>query len=188
MTRASPSDSKTLHHHSLQNWHSETEALFTMYRGRAEDGDQDGGRRIGARRAARSAAGVHWPPFDQAQGGPSAGCGGAPRTLTRNGRIRVRWPPSGTCGGTSATARWGEEWLPPDLHVCTDARKTPGSLPLSATFRAARRSSRAERIAPHVESTPEDRNRPKRFTALEKPRGSDRTNLPRRIAAVVHYV
>ncbi len=45
MRHACSSDSKTSRHHSPQNFHSETEVLFTMSRERAEDGNQGGGRR-----------------------------------------------------------------------------------------------------------------------------------------------
>ncbi len=99
---------------------------------------------------------------------------------------RVRRPHSGTYGGTSPTM--GVGILAGNLHMCTDARKTPGSLPFTATFRRARSSFRADAVAPHVESAPEDRHWPKRFPATEKPRGSDRGKLPLWIAAAVHYL
>jgi hypothetical protein len=99
---------------------------------------------------------------------------------------RVRRPPSGTYGGTIPTV--GVGILAGNLHRCTDARKTPGSLPFTATFRRARPSFRAETVTPHVESAPEDGNWPKRFPATEKPRGSDRRKLPQWTAAAVHYV
>ncbi len=99
---------------------------------------------------------------------------------------RVRRPPSATYGGISPTVGVG---IPAGtLHQCTDARKTPGSLPFTATFRRGRPSFRAETVAPHVESAPEDGNWPKRFPATEKPRGSDRRKLPLWIAAAVHHV
>jgi hypothetical protein len=51
MTSASPTDSKAPCHHSPQNWHSETAALFTMSRDRAEEGigTEGGGRGSGRR-------------------------------------------------------------------------------------------------------------------------------------------